>query len=195
VRRVQHYRTLHSAAAETCAAVAVTFQGCIQSEARGWGGGGTLPVRAPAADNALATLSTPRAVECLYPPRTRSILFRSVPHVPSSELRLRLVWAVRSESLPIWHLIRVDRQKVSNLSSLPTGWTEESGFDPWQGQEIFLFSIASRPALRPTKPPTYWVPGVKWPGREADQAPPSVPRLRMVKNTSSWRGITLPFTF
>jgi hypothetical protein len=61
------------------------------------GGGGTLPARRTAAGNALATPGASR----LYPPRTRSILLRSVPHVPSSELRLRLVWEVQSESSPL----------------------------------------------------------------------------------------------
>jgi hypothetical protein len=30
--------------------------------------------------------------------------------------------------------------------------TEESWFDSWQGQDIFLFSVASKLALGPTKP-------------------------------------------
>lgn len=34
------------------------------------------------------------------------------------------------------------------------GWAaEESGFDFWQGKEIFIFSITSRLALVPTQPP------------------------------------------
>jgi hypothetical protein len=39
-----------------------------------------------------------------------------------------------------------------------------SGFDPLQGQRIFLLAPASRPALEPTKPPIQWVPGVLSPG-------------------------------
>jgi hypothetical protein len=43
--------------------------------------------------------------------------------------------------------------------------------------KIFLFSVASRPALRPTQPPIQWVPGalsprVKRSGRGADHSPP-----------------------
>jgi hypothetical protein len=42
----------------------------------------------------------------------------------------------------------------------------------------FLISTSSRPVLRPTEPPTQWVPGalspgVKRPGREADRLPPT----------------------
>jgi hypothetical protein len=49
------------------------------------------------------------------------------------------------------------------------------GFNSRQGQEIFLFSTAPRPALGPTQPPIQWVPGafspgVKWQGREADHS-------------------------
>jgi hypothetical protein len=35
-----------------------------------------------------------------------------------------------------------------------------TGFDSRQGQEIFLSSEPSRPALVPTQPPIQWVPGV-----------------------------------
>jgi hypothetical protein len=57
---------------------------------------------------------------------------------------------------------------------------------------IFLFGAASRPALKPTKPPIRWVPvavsvDVKQPEREADHSPPC--RVE-VKNT--WRSISTP---
>jgi len=53
----------------------------------------------------------------------------------------------------------------------------------WKGPGIFLFAIASRPALGPTQPPIQWVPealylGKKRPGPEADHSN-LVPRLRM----------------
>jgi hypothetical protein len=52
------------------------------------------------------------------------------------------------------------------------------GFDFRRGLRIFLFTTASRTALRPIKPPIQWVPGavslgVKRRGREADHSPPS----------------------
>jgi hypothetical protein len=54
-----------------------------------------------------------------------------------------------------------------------------------QGQEIFLFSIAFRPALGPKQSPILWVsgplsPGVMRPGREVDRSPPCSAE---VKNT------------
>jgi hypothetical protein len=47
-----------------------------------------------------------------------------------------------------------------------------------RGLEISLFTTASRTALRPSQPPTQWVPGalslgVKRLGRGADHSPPS----------------------
>jgi hypothetical protein len=41
--------------------------------------------------------------------------------------------------------------------AIPAG---RSGFDSRRGLGIFLFSTMSRRALRPTQPPTPWVPGV-----------------------------------
>jgi hypothetical protein len=55
------------------------------------------------------------------------------------------------------------------------GWTTWVWFPA--GSRDFLFSTASRPALRPTQLPIKWAPGpfslgVKRPGREADHLPP-----------------------
>jgi hypothetical protein len=52
------------------------------------------------------------------------------------------------------------------------------GFDFRQGQEILLYSTASKPALGPTRPPIQLVLGVLSPAvkrlwREADYSPPS----------------------
>jgi len=68
---------------------------------------------------------------------------------------------------------------------------------------IFLFTTASRIALRPTQPPIQWVPGalslrVKRPGRETDHSPPSSAEVKECvqlyvhsPNTPSWRGAHL----
>jgi hypothetical protein len=56
------------------------------------------------------------------------------------------------------------------------GWmAKELGLDSWQGQAVFLSSIASRPELGSTQPPIQWVPvalslGVKWQGCEDDNS-------------------------
>jgi hypothetical protein len=52
------------------------------------------------------------------------------------------------------------------------------GFESRQGLGIYLFTAASRTALRPTQPPIQRIPGglsleVKRLGREADHSPPS----------------------
>jgi hypothetical protein len=58
---------------------------------------------------------------------------------------------------------------VSIVSDLRIG---RPGFDPRQGQRIFLLAPASRLALGPTQPPVQWVPGGKArPRRDADQSP------------------------
>jgi hypothetical protein len=57
-------------------------------------------------------------------------------------------------------------------------------FVSWQGLGIFLFTTASRMALRPTRPPIQWVPGalslrvklLRW---EADHSPPSSAKVKM----------------
>jgi len=56
--------------------------------------------------------------------------------------------------------------------------SEVPWFDSGQRQEILLFSEAHRSAPRPSQPPIQLVlwgsfPGVKWPGREADNSSPT----------------------
>jgi hypothetical protein len=49
----------------------------------------------------------------------------------------------------------LNRAEIAQYTSgLQAGWP---GFDSWQGK-IFHFSIASRPALRPTQSPIQWIP-------------------------------------
>jgi hypothetical protein len=43
-------------------------------------------------------------------------------------------------------------------------------FDSQRRKKICLFFTASRQALGPIQSPIWWVPGVKWPGHEADHA-------------------------
>jgi hypothetical protein len=72
-------------------------------------------------------------------------------------------------------------------------------FNSQQGQEIFLFSTASRPVLWLTQPLIPGVPGafflgVKLSGREAGHSPPSSAKVKnggaipSLFHTSSWRG-------
>jgi hypothetical protein len=74
------------------------------------------------------------------------------------------------------------------------------GFNSRQGQEIFLYSTASRPALGLTQPPVQWMPGalspgVKLPGREADPSPPSNTEVKnggaipLLFHMSSWHSV------
>jgi hypothetical protein len=62
--------------------------------------------------------------------------------------------------------------------------TEESVFNFRQGQNIFLFSTASRMAWVPTHSPIHWILGALSPWEdsqgEADHSPPSSAK---VKNT------------
>jgi hypothetical protein len=49
----------------------------------------------------------------------------------------------------------------------------QSGYGLDGRGNIFLFSLASRPALGPIQPPIGWVPRVKRLGCEVDYSPPS----------------------
>jgi hypothetical protein len=77
-----------------------------------------------------------------------------------------------------------------------------SGVDSRWGLEIFLFTTASRQALRPTQPPIQGVlrvlsPGVKRPGREAGHSPNFSAEVKnewsytSTPNKFSWRGAYL----
>jgi hypothetical protein len=70
-------------------------------------------------------------------------------------------------------------------------WGGRSGFDPRQGQRIFLLAPASRPVLGPTRPPVQWVPGVLSRGVKRGRGvtltthPHLVPRSRMSRSYAS----------
>jgi hypothetical protein len=75
------------------------------------------------------------------------------------------------------HLVTVRSSRDSSVG-MATGYgAERPGLDPRNGQEIFLFSITSRPALVSPQPLIQWVqgatsPGVKRQEREADHSSP-----------------------
>jgi hypothetical protein len=56
-----------------------------------------------------------------------------------------------------------ERARIANLySDQGTDWTaEESGIDFRQEQQIFLFPIASRPAVGLSRTPMLWIPRPK----------------------------------
>jgi hypothetical protein len=69
-----------------------------------------------------------------------------------------------------------------------TRWVMEGTvLDSWQGQQGSLFSIASRPALRSTQPPTQWVTGAVSPGirRQWRESDPSLSSNTEVRNGGS----------
>jgi hypothetical protein len=54
-------------------------------------------------------------------------------------------------------------------------------FDSWQGQEIFPFTIASRPVMGPIQPPIQWTTGAISSGVKLTIHHRLVPRSRMVE--------------
>jgi hypothetical protein len=79
----------------------------------------------------------------------------------------------------IWEHCNERAGIAQSVQRLTTGWTIGWwGFESWRRLGIFLFHIASRPALRLTQPPIQRVPGalslgIKRRGSEADHSPPS----------------------
>jgi hypothetical protein len=72
-------------------------------------------------------------------------------------------------------------------------------FDPWQGQEIFIYGTVSRLAAGPIQPLIQWMagalsPGVKQLGHEGDHLPPSSAEVKNggaippLPSMSSWYG-------
>jgi hypothetical protein len=97
----------------------------------------------------------------------------------------------------------VVRSRDSSVSISLDYWLHDRWFESRQGLEIFFYTTASRPALRPTQPPVKLVPGtlslgITRPGREADNSPSSNAEVKECMelyhhslNTPSWRGAHL----
>jgi hypothetical protein len=97
----------------------------------------------------------------------------------------------------IWILLCHSSRQLSGMA------LDDRGFGSRQGLWIFLFSTASRRALKPSQPPIQWVLGalslgVKRPGLEADHSPPSSAEVDEYVElylhspiTPSWRGAQL----
>jgi hypothetical protein len=80
-------------------------------------------------------------------------------------------------------------------------WAELTRFDSRQGQDRFLYSAVSKPALGPSQPSVWWVPAtlsleIKRSGREADHSPPSSSEVKnngaiitifIRHNTTNWK--------
>jgi hypothetical protein len=62
--------------------------------------------------------------------------------------------------------------------------------EPGVGVKNFIFSTLSRPALRFTQPPIQLIPGVKWPGHEADHSSPTSAEVKKM-----WIYTSIPIHF
>jgi hypothetical protein len=60
-------------------------------------------------------------------------------------------------------------------------------FDSRQGQEVFLYFTACRPAPGSNQLPIQWAPGVKWPGGEYNHS--AAPRADVKKDGSLSLGL------
>jgi hypothetical protein len=95
---------------------------------------------------------------------------------------------VRDESKPLMssgtfrHLFCTLAGTAQSVKWLGYG-LDDRGPIPGRGRYFFFFVMLSRPALGPTQPPTQRVPGtttpgVKRPGREAGNSPPSSAKIK-----------------
>jgi hypothetical protein len=105
----------------------------------------------------------------------------------------RIPTALNFVNLVLIHYCHYHSHKSRDSDWLRTGW---SGFESWCRLGIFLFTTASRTALRPTQPPIQRVPGalslgVKRPGRETDHSPPSSAEVRNAWSYTSTHPIRL----
>jgi hypothetical protein len=83
-----------------------------------------------------------------------------------------------------YHYIIFHGNRDSSVGVATRLMAKPPGFDPWQGKETFLFSLGSRPALKPTEPPIQWVsralsPGTKRQGRKADHSAKSSAEVKI----------------
>jgi hypothetical protein len=89
-------------------------------------------------------------------------------------------------------LIKFNFGSLCEIILEPGYGLDDRGFESWQGLGIFLFTITSRTALRPSQPPIQWVPGdlslrVKWPEGKTDHSPPSSAEVK-----NAWRYTSTP---
>jgi hypothetical protein len=96
--------------------------------------------------------------------------------VQISSLFLRYTFSYESQA----HIRHLDRRGGNTELSRYSDWLRAGPpeFDSRQGPDMFLYSIASRPALGSTQSPVQWVPDALSPGvrgqrRETDRSPPS----------------------
>ena len=64
---------------------------------------------------------------------------------------------------------------------------DDPGFEPRQGQKIFLFSKASTPGLVQVQLPSQGLPRIRWPGPDADNSPPPSPEIK-----NEWSSTSTP---
>jgi hypothetical protein len=115
----------------------------------------------------------------------------------------------RGNALDLFWQVPSTNREQGALSGIALGYgMDDPGFESRQRLEIFLFTTASRPALRSIHLPIQWVPAalslrIKRPGRETDHSPPSSAEIKNawcytspLPNTPSWRGAQLktPYT-
>jgi hypothetical protein len=80
---------------------------------------------------------------------------------------------MQSFSAPQFVAVIVTRNFIMAMINLTTGYRLNGRGSIPDRDTIFLFYIASRPALGSTDPHIEWVPGVKRQGGEGDYSPPS----------------------
>jgi hypothetical protein len=99
------------------------------------------------------------------------------------------VTAVRRTATTACCLVgRYNAVLLNYVRTVTSGWTaEESGFDSWQGQDIFPII---KPALELTLPRIQWIKvapysELKWPGREAAHPSQSIAKVKDVSSHTS----------